>query len=1196
MKINILWLWLISNLACELLIAIGNAHAQIIPDNTLPVNSSVATGCQVCTIAGGTEQGVNLYHSFQEFSVPTGGEAYFNNGLQIQNILTRVTGTTASNIDGLIRTNGNTNLFFLNPNGISFGANARLQIGGSFYATTANGFQFADGSEFSATNPSVPPLLTVSIVPGLQTTAIPQDSRLQNQGNLNAGQDLILSADQLELQGQLSSGRDLLLRSVNQIVGSARYFAGGNFRIEQVDSRLGDLSSASASVIRANGDVAFNRYLGGSLHILAGGNVTVTGDISISGADANGLVETVKLSNGDLLNIDGRTRRTLDIRAANMTIGTINSRDDFRRGDFLNPNGLIFLSNQSATSGDIQVGRIESGDVVIDARGNIQSSGAFQFDEFLNQQNSGFINGGFINAAGDVKLLAGRSIIFNRPDQIVVNSISTNRRLSISLSNTIVGRGFIDTSPTASGNRNGAGNVTLIAGDAIVLNGPIAIDTSTRDTLLGSGKGGDINIQARSLSLINGAQLKANTFGKGNAGNISIRSESVQFAGTRDLSIITNSGNILSSENIQNLVASGAFSQVQTGAGGNGGNIDMQTQTLQVANGAQISTVTNGQGYPGNVTINATQSVEFDGVGNNRVNNLSITNVSASFSLENTNALAIFAPSGAFSSVRRDAIVDESVRNIKGSVTITTPVLRVTNGARLTSSLSGIGNAGDVTLNANSIFLQGAGPNARVPGAIDDFSGGISVLQQGVGTGGNININTQTLQVADGIVIAALTRGQGDAGRVTINATNSASFDRSFVISEVQSQGIGQGGDVTIATGNLALSNGTQFRASTSGQGDAGKITIQDAQTVSLSSNSSISTAANLGAIGKAGDVEITANVFEASSQGRILTTTGSSGEAGSIKFVLTDRFSLTDTGTAIRADTDRGSAGKGGSIIIQSPPTVELKNNASIAVDSKGIGIGGDVQITTDRLTLDQASITAETASATGGNINLNAQNILLLRRQSLLSATAGNNSEGGDGGNVEITTPFVLGVLAEDSDIRANAFSGNGGRVIISANQIFGLRFQPQPTKFSDITASSTSGSQGTVRLEVLDLDPSRGLQDLNLTPVDPSKLVAQTCNSQRQVVEGESRFVILGRGGLSASPDDPFGGNAILPDLGSPIAPATKPTMHAPTLTTSTPTTIVEAQALVQDKDGAIYLVGEADRVNFDQRSTQIQCQQQ
>ena len=144
------------------------AIAQIIPDTTLPNNSSIQSINNSKIINGGTQAGSNLFHSFEEFSIPIGTSAYFNNTLDIQNIISRVTGSKVSNIDGVIKANGAANLFFINPNGIIFGNNAELNIGGSFIASTASSLNFADGSKFSATDTKPQEVLKVSVSEGLQ--------------------------------------------------------------------------------------------------------------------------------------------------------------------------------------------------------------------------------------------------------------------------------------------------------------------------------------------------------------------------------------------------------------------------------------------------------------------------------------------------------------------------------------------------------------------------------------------------------------------------------------------------------------------------------------------------------------------------------------------------------------------------------------------------------------------------------------------------------------------------------------------------------------------------------------------------------------------------------------------------------------------------------------------------------------------
>nr|MBX2862254.1 filamentous hemagglutinin N-terminal domain-containing protein [Leptolyngbyaceae cyanobacterium MAG.088] len=351
--------------------------AQLTPDQSLGVEQSIVIqdtelgGELADLIDGGAIRGPNLFHSFSEFNIDEGQRIYFGNPNTVDHIFSRVTGTNPSNIFGTLGVDGPANLFFMNPNGILFGETASLDIEGSFVGTTASSFQFSDGSEFNASPDTDSGLLTVNVPLGLQYGPTPSGSTITNLGTLQTGQDFELRGDLLNLQGQLFSGGnltllgtdsvqirdsvdnpfiaaslddlvvqgdrlvdifalshpdsglysggDMVLRSANPVGGDAHYWSGGSFRIEELDNTLGNLESPNDPIIRAVGDVDLSGYLGTSLHILAGGSVNagvivVTGpDIGTEGTDF--LQETIELSNGDTISIDGSAEATVDIRA-----------------------------------------------------------------------------------------------------------------------------------------------------------------------------------------------------------------------------------------------------------------------------------------------------------------------------------------------------------------------------------------------------------------------------------------------------------------------------------------------------------------------------------------------------------------------------------------------------------------------------------------------------------------------------------------------------------------------------------------------------------------------------------------------------------------------------------------------------------------------------------------------------------------
>jgi filamentous hemagglutinin family protein len=188
--------------------------AQVTSDSTVntQVNTQVTPNGNVAEITGGQTRGGNLFHSFRDFSVSTGNEASFLNANDIANIFSRVTGGKISNIDGLIRANGSANLFLINPAGILFGQNARLDVGGSFLGSTADSVLFEDG-EFSAVNNLNQPILTINAPIGLGFRDNP--APIQNNSTASADFSSLPSFDDGKFGLRVPDGKTFALAGGN---------------------------------------------------------------------------------------------------------------------------------------------------------------------------------------------------------------------------------------------------------------------------------------------------------------------------------------------------------------------------------------------------------------------------------------------------------------------------------------------------------------------------------------------------------------------------------------------------------------------------------------------------------------------------------------------------------------------------------------------------------------------------------------------------------------------------------------------------------------------------------------------------------------------------------------------------------------------------------------------------------------------
>jgi filamentous hemagglutinin family protein len=998
--------------------------AQVSPDATLPTGEqSQVTGNPNAQIDGGARRGDNLFHSFSQFSIPTGGSAYFNNAIDVQNILTRVTGGSSSKLDGVLRANGTANLFLLNPNGIIFGPNASLALGGSFVASTASSIQFADGNEFSAVNPAAAPLLTISVPIGLQFNGTEGDIVVQPPTPQNPSTE-VSDAGQLlgtaqpvnsatdgtsfnAIAGTLDTANDVDLYQLGLRQGVP--FKASTVNGSQVDTQL-FLFDGSGLGLASNDDSANTLqstvplesfippasgtyYLGISSYdndprsaqgdIFAGflGRPRGPGSqLPLSEWDSNagsgGGPYTITLATQTPLQV--QPGRTLALVGGNVIVnqarleapgGRVELGGVARSGMVgLNVNGnAIALSfpdqlaraNVALSRSDINVTG-NRGSIRLFAQ-NIDLSGSTLLTQI--PQDSRLPNtatGGMeLNATGSITL--SDSYLFNRlQGQGTLGSVNliAGDRISFdpswiesSVYSTGVGNAGdinITTGSLSLSNRsvlqslmNGQGNtgsVNIYARDTV------SFDNSTIEPVnRGVGNAGAINIATGSLSFTNGARVNSFTSGQGKASNVNIYArDTVSFTrGAGLVSYTAGQGNA-GSVNIyaDNTVSfdNGSVSNVVSFDGvGDAGGINITTGSLSLTNGGMLSSFTAGQGNAGSVTINARERVSIDG---DHFENLTDSDgrIIGSY----------YARSGISTQVVTTflGLFDAEPVGRGGDVRITTGSLFLTNGGAVITSTQGQGNAGHVTIQArDSVQISGTAPtrttdrgeviNSVIPGSVVYTS----AEPDSVGDGGDVTITTGSLSVSDQGTINTNAQGQGNAGNIQIRASDRVSFDGGDALSRLEQGAVGRGGDIAIEARSLSLLNNAQLTAATSGAGDAGNITVS-AATVGLSHG------------------------------GRLLTTTFSSGQAGNIT-VNTPDLQLSGATSGLFAQTTTAAAA--GDLTIQPRDNeqsvrVNLLDGAQVSTSTSSSGQGGTLTITAPEsitLTGNGSIITAETGGS---------------------------------------------------------------------------------------------------------------------------------------------------------------------------------------------------------------------------------------
>ena len=920
-------------------------------------------------------------------------------------------------------------------------------------------------------------------------------------GNLtfNAGNIEIYNSFLFAGIGRNSFNPDAQAGDINLNATGLIELMNGSFIYNDVDSfgNAGDinintdsLSITEASQINTN---SFGIGNAGNININARENISLQGAGNIDWTDNINDIEDIQLT-------------TISSLVSPEAIGNA--------GNIQLTTGTLSLSDETSIYSDT-AGKGNAGNITINARDAVSLDNISDIRSNVSLEGVG--NGGNIRVTTKNLTLTNGSRI-----STTVFGEANAGNIFIEASDNVKLDGFF-------GNPNAVSSIDNLSDGIIVFSG-----ITSNFFSLGAGKGGDIQITTGNLSVSNLANISSSTIGQANAGNITINA--------RDRVTFNDLGSAESAAtNISNF-----FPEYGNVTVGNGGDIRINTGELLLKNGGFLQASNDGGQNAGNIFLDVRDTITFDGVASNGINS------NANTITNNGNA---------------------------GNIEVKTGSLFLTNGGNISTALFGEGSAdeiqsaGDIKINARDTvkidgefsglitnLLNGVGESGNIEIETKSLSitndAGLSTISGGKGNAGNIKLTSESLSLDNSGFISTTTLNKGDAGTIDLNATDSILLSKSSLISsDVGLEAEGKGGSININTQDLRLSDGSRITSGLEGKGRGGEINVNASESVNLSGIDSagffsgIFTLTLAGASGDAGNITVTTDnfriadnavvnattfndgkagnitfntdTFTATNGGRVNTSTFSSGNAGNINLNIKDKIILSGSEqgfTGLGAATSPESTGKGGSIFID-PRLVVIENGAGVSVGSSGTGDAGDITLQAGTLQLDKGFIAAQTASTQGGNIDLQISELLLLRNESQITTTAGNQQFGGDGGNININSKFIVAPQNEDSDITANAFSGNGGKVNINSSGIFGIERQEDLTVKSDITASSELGISGETNINA---DDTSSIQNsfTELSPnIDTDAIIANSCisrSNQRQ----ENSFKITGSGALPSN----------------------------------------------------------------------------
>lgn len=1157
------------------------AQAQISKDGTL--STEVDRSGEVFEITGGSRAGNNLFHSFEEFSVPTNNTAFFKNASDIANIIGRVTGGSLSNIDGLIRANGSANLILLNPNGISFGPNARLDIGGSFLGSTANSVQFADGTEFIAADG--PALITVSVPVGLQMG--PNGGAIQVQGpghnrfDSNGGslveaplepriglqvqpeQTLALVGGDISLEGgilQAEAGR-IELGSVREGQVSLNPAATEGWTLGYEGASFKDVELSSGALLETSGPAGGSIHLQGARISLREGSTLLiqaaqdAGSLSINAAESvevnssfigttawgSGRGGDITVSANSLTVTDGGSlmSSTLGTGKGGDVIANVSGTtlvEKFSRSDRQVQGSSIFaLTSGPADGGDV---RINTNQLIIADGAEVGTSDSLRMVDGVPEVATGNAGTVVVTARESVEVFDTNQEAADVPRGLYSRlysgtfgqgssgdvSVSTGR-LSIE-DGGLVGAGVLRPSARfgepAPESGTGQGGDLAVAAELIEVRGTSA--TAFRPSALGTftlgaGNAGDAAINTARLVIQAGGGVSSLTYAQGDAGELSVNASES----------ISVSGADAQTGFISEINASAALLNQELRATlflpelptGDTGELDINTNRLTITDGGRIAVQHDGTGAAGTLFVNA-DSISLDTGG--------------AIAAGTGNGISPGAPP---STPASEAVEDGRDRGVE----ISTRQLTIQGRARISTTTLSEQAGSNITINASeSVEVIGSG-FGEFRDLVESVTGGTASLSSienssiltgsdGSGLAGNLSIETQQLILREGALVTSAATGAGRAGDLSVKAPGGLETSGSGLLSVTI--GSGDAGTVTIDTSQLTVQDGAVVSTATLGDGAGGNLRVNASESV-----------------------ELLRTPVEAIIPTGLFTNTLGSGDAGDLtintqQLIVRGGARATAQSGGFSVEGVAPLLGAGGNLIVTAPDSVEIEgtspnpqfSTSTLSTATSSSAPAGSLEINTGQLAVqDEAEVAINsTGSGDAGNLLVEA-NSVLIDNQAGINAT----TQSGRGGNIAIaaenivwrrnsnTTAAALGtgsggnifieadtlVALEDSDITANALEGMGGNIEITAQGLFFC-------STCQVSATSELGVDGEVELVNPEMEASLEFLEVPEEVIRPEQVVALSC-----AVNGgsSSQFTITGRGGLPPSPSDPLTSQALV-----------------------------------------------------------------